>query len=196
MPNIKGEDLGKLISASKESLVSLDISFNVANDINNALMSKIGMCMRLEEIILTGCEKISDEGINNLIYGEKGKGKQPEGFPNLITLKVGGLLNVSDQLHQIVKRCPLLSFIEANHLERLTDNFLDQIKNYPGQKTVFINLTPNISDEKIKELQETTKALKIIRNITKMTDPADDGLRMPIPPASLKVKKPKKPKKK
>ena len=29
-----------------------------------------------------------------------------------------------------------------------------------------------------------------------MTDPADDGLRMPIPPASLKVKKPKKAKKK
>ena len=81
-----------------------------------------------------------------MIYGEKGKGKQPEGFPNLKTLKVGGLVNVSDQLHQIVKRCPLLSFIEANHLERLTDNFLDQIKNYPGQKTVFINLTPNITD--------------------------------------------------
>lgn len=28
-----------------------------------------------------------------------------------------------------------------------------------------------------------------------MTDPADDGLRMPIPPASLKIKKPKKKKK-
>ena len=69
LPNIKGEDLGKLIAASKETLVSLDISFNVANDINNALMSKVGMCMKLEEIILTGCEKISDEGINNLIYG-------------------------------------------------------------------------------------------------------------------------------
>jgi hypothetical protein len=28
-----------------------------------------------------------------------------------------------------------------------------------------------------------------------MTDPADDGLRMPIPPASMKIKKPKKKKK-
>ena len=130
-----------------------------------------------------------------MIYGEKGKGKQPEGFANLKTLKVGGLINVSDQLHQIVKRCPLLSFIEANNLERLTDNFLDQLKNYPGPKTVLINFTPNITDEKIKELKDSTKTMKIIRNIIKMTDPTDDGLRMPIPPASLKVKKPKAKKK-
>ena len=130
-----------------------------------------------------------------MIYGEKGKGKQPEGFASLKTLKVGGLINVSDQLHQIVKRCPLLSFIEANNLERLTDNFLDQLKNYPGPKTVLINFTPNITDEKIKELKDSTKTMKIIRNIIKMTDPTDDGLRMPIPPASLKVKKPKAKKK-
>ena len=37
--------------------------------------------------------------------------------------------------------------------------------------------------------------MKVIRNVTKMTDPTDDGLRMPIPPASLKVKKPKAKKK-
>jgi hypothetical protein len=42
-----------------------------------------------------------------------------------------------------------------------------------------INFTPNITDA----------------NIVKMTDPADDGLRMPLPPASLKKKKPKKKKK-
>lgn len=44
-------------------------------------------------------------------------------------------------------------------------------------------------------MREAIKGLIIIRNISKMTDPADDGLRMPIPPASLKIKKPKKKKK-
>jgi F-box/leucine-rich repeat protein 2/20 len=44
-------------------------------------------------------------------------------------------------------------------------------------------------------VRETAKGINIIRNIIKMTDPADDGLRMPIPPASLKIKKPKKKKK-
>jgi F-box/leucine-rich repeat protein 2/20 len=37
--------------------------------------------------------------------------------------------------------------------------------------------------------------MRIIRNIIKMTDPKDDGLRMPLPPASLKKKKTKKKKK-
>jgi hypothetical protein len=38
-------------------------------------------------------------------------------------------------------------------VERLTDNFLDQMKGYPGQKTILINFTPNISDEKIKDIK-------------------------------------------
>ena len=41
-------------------------------------------------------------------------------------------------------------------------------------------------------MRETVKGISFIRNIVKMTDPADDRLRMPIPPASLKIKKPKK----
>lgn len=80
------------------------------------------------------------------------KPKQPDGFANLKTLKVGGLANISDQLHNIFKKCPMLSFLEANNLERLTDSFLEHLKNYPGAKTVLINFTPNISDEKIKEV--------------------------------------------
>ena len=69
------------------------------------------------------------------------------------------------------------------------------MKNYPVPKTILLNFTPNISDEKIKEMKDSIKGLNIIRTISKMTDPADDGLRMPIPPASLKIKKPKKKKK-
>ena len=35
------------------------------------------MCLNIKEIILTGCENITDEGMNNLIYGDKLKGKNP-----------------------------------------------------------------------------------------------------------------------
>jgi hypothetical protein len=84
------------------------LSFNNPAEINNALMGKLGMCLKLEEIILTGCEKVSDEGLNNLMIGEKGKNKQPEGLPNLKILKIGGLNHVSDQLHHLFKKCPLI----------------------------------------------------------------------------------------
>lgn len=79
---------------------------------------------------------------------------------------------------------------------------MEQIKilNPPNLKQLLINFTPNITDEKIDAArQEFNKDMKrtvrIIRNINKMTDPADDGLRMPLPLASMKIKKPKKKKK-
>lgn len=63
-----------------------------------------------------------------------------------------------------------------------------------------INFTPNITDQKIEAVRgelskQGKKAANIVRNINKMTDPADDGLRMPLPLASMKIKKPKKKKK-
>ena len=38
-------------------------------------------------------------------------------------------------------------------------------------------------------MRENHKHIKIVRNILKITDPKDDGLRMPYPPAGLKKKK-------
>lgn len=93
---------------------------------------------------------MNDEGINNLMNGEKGKMKENEGFVNLRVLKLGGLMNISDKLHTVFKKCPNLGFLEANNLERLGDNFLEQLKTLPGKKTILINFTPNITDEKIK----------------------------------------------
>jgi hypothetical protein len=80
LPNLKGDDFSKLITQSAEKLQSLNISFNSSKEINNLMMAKVGMCLSLETLILTGCEHISDEGVNNLIYGDKLKGKNPEGF--------------------------------------------------------------------------------------------------------------------
>lgn len=84
--------------------------------------------------------------MNNLIYGDKIKGKPIEGFEFLQTLKIGGLVNISDQLYQLLKRCPALNFVECNNLERLSDHFLDQVKTLTSIKTLVINFTPNISE--------------------------------------------------
>lgn len=64
-------------------------------------MQKLSLCTKLEILILTGCENISDEGIMNLV-------KTTEVYPHMKILKVGGLTNVSDQLFQLVKKCPNL----------------------------------------------------------------------------------------
>ena len=84
--------------------------------------------------------------MNNLIYGDKLKSKAPEGFEFLHTLKIGGLVSISDQLYQLLKRCPSLALLECNNLERLSDHFLDQVKSLSHIKTLLMNFTPNISE--------------------------------------------------
>jgi hypothetical protein len=76
---------------------------------------KIGNCALLETLILTGCPTISDEAVSNFINGEKAKGKV-EGFVNLKILKIGGLVNLSDSVNNLIKRCPVLELLEANNL--------------------------------------------------------------------------------
>lgn len=63
-------------------------------------------------------------------------------------------------------------------------------------KILEINLTPLITQPFLDEMKNTYKKVKIIRNIIKMTDPTDDGLRMPLLANKKKKKKGKKKKKK
>mgnify|MGYP003430707164 CR=1 FL=1 len=60
LPNLKGEDFSRLISNSVEKLTYLNISFNGSKEVSNAIMVKVGMCLNLNTLILTGCENISD----------------------------------------------------------------------------------------------------------------------------------------
>lgn len=60
LTNLKADDFGKLIYSSVNRLAYIDLSFNTVAEINNGLMAKLGMCSKLEEVILTGCEKVSD----------------------------------------------------------------------------------------------------------------------------------------
>lgn len=59
-----------------------------------------------------------------------------------------------------------------------------------------MNFTVGITDKELEEFMANNKSIKIIRNIVKMTDPKDDGLRMPYPHESKVGKKKKKKKKK
>lgn len=60
LPNLKGEDIARMLTNSQEKLTHLNISFNPSKEINNALMIKVGMCLNLQTLILTGCEHVTD----------------------------------------------------------------------------------------------------------------------------------------
>ena len=52
--------MSKIFTKSIPKLKSVNISFNNNKELNNLLMAKLGMCTKLETLILTGCETISD----------------------------------------------------------------------------------------------------------------------------------------
>lgn len=59
LPLINNEAFNKIITACESSLLYLDISFN-REEVNNALMAKVGNCTKLEELILTDCKGLTD----------------------------------------------------------------------------------------------------------------------------------------
>lgn len=64
-------------------------------------------------------------------------------------LKLSGVTEISDTIHNLLKRCPNLEALDVNNLEKLTDNFLDHVKNHPKLERVILNFTPNISEAKL-----------------------------------------------
>jgi F-box/leucine-rich repeat protein 2/20 len=196
-PNVRAEGVLRILDKSFESLEVVDLSFNDREGFNNTLMPKIGSCPHLRLLILTGLPAISDEGINQLINGERKEGKftKLEGFKALEEVRVGGLPNLSDNLSHLFKVAPNIRSLEVNGLERLTDNFLEHAKGLPRLEIVLLNFTGGISDQKVEEVRASHPRTRWVRNLVKPTDPKDDGLRMPYPPAGLKKKKPKAKKK-
>jgi hypothetical protein len=51
-----------------------------------------------------------------LIFGEKGKNKTPEGFQFLRILKLSGVTELSDSIHNLLKKCPNLIALDVNNL--------------------------------------------------------------------------------
>ena len=58
-------------------------------------------------------------------------------------------------------------------------------KAIPNLEIISINFTPEISDAYLQEKRSEYPKVNIIRTINKMTDPKDDGLRMPLPLESV-----------
>lgn len=108
LTHLKADDFGKIIHSSANKLVYIDLSFNTVAEINNGLMAKLGMCTKLEEIILTGCEKVSDEGINNLMIGEKGKKQTTRRITQFKSSQARRTINGLRSAASYFQKCPVI----------------------------------------------------------------------------------------
>ena len=199
MEQLSFEILGKIVLNSMKTLKQLDISFNNGKDLNDAFMLKLGSCKELQSLFLTGCSRISDHWMNQLMNGDPTHNhNQIEGMPKLEVLKLGGLQNIGNNgLNHVANLAVNVQFLELNNLEKLTEMVIENIlKNMQNLKIIHLNFTPNVDEKFLQEKQAQYPGVKIIRNINKLTDIKDDGLRMPLPLKSIVEKRPKKKKKK
>ncbi len=92
---------------------------------------------------------------------------------------------------------PNLKVLELNGVDKLTDFGLNTLVKYLIKlETVLINLTPNVDQKTIDELVAKNPGIHIVRHTVKMSDPTDDGLRIPRRPLAEIIKGGKKKKKK
>ena len=110
--------------------------------------------------------------------------------------KIGGAKDIEDGcIFRLINCAPKLKHLDLNGLEKITDTVCNGIiKFLPNLEIILLNFTPNISQNGIDILKAKSN-LKVIRHLNKMSDPNDDGLRMPLISVN-KMKKPVKKKKK
>lgn len=133
---------------------------------------------------------MTDDGFNDFLKFDH--------LRNLEVLKLGGLSTISESsLITLITKAPNLKLLDLNGLDKLTDYALNLIvKSLPNLENLLINFTPNVSQTVIEDLKQIKPKINIIRNINGYSNPADDGLRMPLVPKKIVLKKKAKKKKK
>ena len=109
------------------------------------------MCFNLEELDLTGCSHVGDDGINLL---PKGEVKNEElrvmeliGLPKLKILKLGGLIKITDHpLLKLSQTSRVLQQMELANCALLTEYSIENIiKQTPSLKFLDLNGIPAIT---------------------------------------------------
>lgn len=139
---------------------------------------------------MTGCIGFNDDGFNDFLRYDH--------FKRLESLKIGGLSSISESsLITLINKAPNLKLLVLNGLENLTDLGLSVIvKTLTNLENILINFTPNVTQQAINDLKAIRPKLNIVRNVNSMSNPKDDGLRMPLIPKKIVLKKKAKKKKK
>jgi len=148
------------------------------------------LCRDLRSVSLTGCINLNDDGFNDFLRYDYLK--------HLEILKLGGLSSISEaSIFTLINKVPNLKLLDLNSLDKLSDYSITAIvKTLTNLENLLINFTPNVSQTVIDDLRIAKPKVNIVRNLNAMSNPKDDGLRMPLIPKKIVLKKKAKKKKK
>jgi len=145
----------------------------------------------LEELNLTGCINITDEGFRQMLEGTK---ENPvRGFSKLRVLRLNGVVELTDMaLGKLQTHGPCLERLELIKNSNVSDLcILNLAKKCPGLAMLDVTYCMTLTDQMLQDISSKYN-INVKRHKSDLVDPNDDGLRVPLP----KVKKEKKGKKK
>jgi hypothetical protein len=163
--------------------------------LNGAFCQSLSMCFSLEELDLTGCAHVGDDGINLLPKGEvrneELRTMELVGLPKLRTLKLGGMIKITDHpLLKLSQTSRVLEHVELTNCALLTEYSIENmIKQTPSLRFLDLNGIPAITQAKLDEFKLFSGNLLIKRYLYQNVDPKDNGLRVPRRVADKKKKK-------
>lgn len=151
--------LSHIIHSCQHSLKILECAYMDQETLNGAFCQTISMCFNLEELDLTGCSTVGDDGINHL---PKGEVKNEElrvmevvGLQRLRILKLGGLPKITDHpLLKLSQTSRVLEHLELTNCALLTEYSIENIiKQTPSLKFLDLNGVPAITQAKLDEFR-------------------------------------------
>lgn len=143
--------ISHIIHCCQHSLKILECAFMDQEILNGAFCQSLSMCFILEELDLTGCSNVGDDGINLLPKGEM---KNEElrvmeliGLPKLRILKLGGMIKISDHpLLKLAQTSRVLEHLELTNCALLTEYSIENIiKQTPSLRFLDLNGIPAIT---------------------------------------------------
>jgi len=196
--SISSAGMTVLLNACTSTLVHLEAAYLDQENMKSDFFLKLGYCFKLQYLDVSGCTKLDDNMITNLLKAELVQEEgQPPTHPGLKHLHTARLCNlpISDySLTNLIKVAPNLEQLEIASCKPITDYGLTQvINNLKNLK--FLDLSGlKAADYKFLEEVKDQKPDLLMRklHITDWDIKKDCGLRVPL----RVIKKPKKGKKK
>ena len=112
--------------------------------------------------------------------------EKTEKYQSLRVLKLCGIKDLKDTtIGKISHKSPNITFLDLNGVQTLTDQALTELASLPLLKTVFLNGTQTLSVPALDQYKKANPTVTVVRDIVKMSDPKDCGLRIPYPPLSV-----------
>lgn len=123
--------------------------------------------------------------------------KKEQGFTALEEFSISGVKGIIEAvLLKMIQSSNQIREIELNNFPSFSEYGLRQVAKIPTVKRLAMNLTEAIPETTLVEVRAQRPDMLIIRNIFKLTDEKDNGLRMPLRRVNNPRPKPKPAKKK